>query len=200
MRRTFLGDALDHWKGSVLSVLAEGGCLRDLAVDAMLTDPNEWQQIDRDLYAALLRVPVEHIFIDLVAIAADRVAHFRELLHEGDLFLDPDTGVRTGWVLHHDRYVTPQEIETLLPPQQERLLVVYQHVRQRHVRDRVETVATALRTADAAIVGCSCESSNAALLFVSHSPGRVRCAYNALTAFFQPVAQRRVFLWPPHDG
>jgi hypothetical protein len=34
MNLTFLGDALDHWKGSIFESLQKGGILPDFAVDA----------------------------------------------------------------------------------------------------------------------------------------------------------------------
>ena len=47
MNREYLGDALDHWKGSMLSNLQAAGLLHHLAVDMMASD--EWKE-DRHHY------------------------------------------------------------------------------------------------------------------------------------------------------
>lgn len=196
MRLAFLGDALDHWKGAVLSQ-AGSGCFRDLSIDAMLTDTLLWQAPHLQLYANLLQVQVEQIIEHQANITNQRGAYFNELVgNNGDLFLDPDTGIRTGWVFHRERYIEPREVASLLAAAPARLLVVYQHVRQAHVRTRIGRVASVLCAVDAAVVGCSCESATAALLFLSHSPDRVQCVYHALGAFFGPFADERVIQWP----
>ena len=38
MNLKYLGDTLDHWKGSVFQILQEAKLLRNLEVDAMMTD------------------------------------------------------------------------------------------------------------------------------------------------------------------
>jgi hypothetical protein len=41
MNLKFIGDAFDHWKGSLLGELAEADLLSDLAIDPMLTDAHD---------------------------------------------------------------------------------------------------------------------------------------------------------------
>lgn len=43
-----------------------------------------------------------------------RNRYFAEIQHQGDLFLDPDTGIATGRVAHPEHYVRPREIWSLL--------------------------------------------------------------------------------------
>ena len=61
MNLDYLGDALDHWKGSVFAFLQGEGALRNLAVDAMATDASPWNAGDFAVYARLLRVRDDQI-------------------------------------------------------------------------------------------------------------------------------------------
>jgi len=50
----FLGDALDHWKGSLFESLQEAQVLRDFAVDPMASDLGSWNSDDFLILARLL--------------------------------------------------------------------------------------------------------------------------------------------------
>src|SRR6266542_4206536 len=95
MNLTFLGDALDHWKGSLFESLSRAGILRNFAVDPMASDLPAWRPEDFLLFAQLLRVDRSQI-VEHQADLGDRSRYFAEITHSGDLFLDPDTGVATG--------------------------------------------------------------------------------------------------------
>src|SRR5688500_3252510 len=56
MNLRYLGDALDHWKGSLFEYLQTACLVRELAVDAMAGDAEQWQPADWKLFARLLRV------------------------------------------------------------------------------------------------------------------------------------------------
>ena len=56
MKLTYLGDAHDHWKGSVFQYLQEGEILRNFLVDSMATDASPWNTANSKLYAHLLRI------------------------------------------------------------------------------------------------------------------------------------------------
>jgi len=46
MNLQFLGDALDHWKGSVFEALQNSLLLKGFRVDAMASDSEKWEQND----------------------------------------------------------------------------------------------------------------------------------------------------------
>jgi hypothetical protein len=46
MNLTHLGDALDHWKGSLLKRFLSENLLQDFRVDAMLSDRADWTERD----------------------------------------------------------------------------------------------------------------------------------------------------------
>jgi hypothetical protein len=61
MKLTYLGDAHDHWKGSVFQYLQEGEILRNFLVDSMATDASPWNTANSKLYAHLLRIEESHL-------------------------------------------------------------------------------------------------------------------------------------------
>lgn len=56
MNLAFLGDALDHWKGSLFESLQKGGILQNFAVDPMASDLAAWTPEDFSLFSTLLRI------------------------------------------------------------------------------------------------------------------------------------------------
>ncbi len=168
----FLGDAFDHWKGSLFESLHGAGIIRGFSVDPMTTDSGQWEQEDVALYARLLRIQRSQLIQHTVSLADDREVYFAEIRHSGDLFLDPDTGVATSAVRKPERYVTPAEIGQLLNAQSGRLVIVYQHVRAQHVAARVDSVLNTIGKEVGAISWSSYESGTVAILFVSRESGR----------------------------
>jgi len=94
MNVTFLGDALDFWKGCLFSRLRAEQLLRNLVVEPLLTDFQDWHPNEFALYAELLAVDIQVIHHeDQHQLATDRVAYLAEIEDiDGDVFLDPDTG------------------------------------------------------------------------------------------------------------
>lgn len=170
MNLAFLGDALDHWKGSLFESLQQSAVLRDFAVDAMASDWTAWQPEDLALFARLLRVQPAQVIRHTVGLSS-RSQYFSEIVHGGDLFLDPDTGVATGTVKSIHQYIKPSEIAGLLLPL-DRMLAIYQHIRAQSVSARVDAVC---RTLNCAIGSChwtSYESGTVAMIFLSRSQPR----------------------------
>src|SRR5437870_4746681 len=52
----YLGDALDHWKGSLFESLQREKLVDEFAVDPMASDLSSWREEDFRLLARLLRV------------------------------------------------------------------------------------------------------------------------------------------------
>ncbi len=172
MNLEFLGDVLDHWKGALFASLQKEKVLRDFAADPMATDQDSWRKEDRELYARLLRITPGQLILHRASLE-DRAGYFGEILHQGDLFLDPDTGVETPGVKQdRRRYVKPAEIGQLLDRSTGRLLMIYQHVRGKRVSDRVDKVLNTLRDEIGDFRCCSYESPTVAMLFLSRLPPR----------------------------
>src|ERR1700694_3410929 len=179
MNLSYLGDALDHWKGSLFEFLQARRLLHDFAVDPMASDLESWQEADYVLLADLLRVPRDRI-IGHEHRLTTRSRYFAEILHKGDVFLDPDTGIATTRVSHPEKYVQPNEIWSLLLDGPTRLIAVYQHVRARRVATRVDEVLACVARSDGSGAWCSYESGTVAMLFLSLAEHRTHDVAGAL--------------------
>jgi len=120
MNLQFLGDALDHWKGSVFESLQQSNLVRGFKVDAMASDAEAWQQNDYTLFAKLLRIHERQIVIHKHTLDGDRNRYFDEIPADGDLFLDPDIGFKTGSVKDARQYLKPTELFYLLGKRKDR--------------------------------------------------------------------------------
>ncbi len=187
---TFLGDALDHWKGSLFELLQKSELLTDFAVDPMAPDWPSWQPEHLNTFARLIRIDKRQI-ISHDASLWDRKAYFREINRRGDLFLDPDTGIATGRVEDISRYVTPGEICSLLS-YPDRLVAVYQHVRARVTAERVDEVCHAVNGNADGLHWVSYESASVAMVFFSHSESRSASVANCFRQFLGKDASRRI--------
>jgi len=123
MNLRYLGDALDHWKGSLFESLQQANILHDFAVDAMASDWTDWQPDDISLFARLLRVNKSQVIAHSVGLT-NRTRYFGETKHTGDLFFDPDTGIQTGKVQNTAHYIQPAEILRYLRDA-ERIVIIY---------------------------------------------------------------------------
>lgn len=125
MNRNYLGDALDHFKGAVLRHLQDTRDLRDLAADPMVTDPESWSEAEYDLYARLIHVEQDRVVTTGGSLNPRTRRHIGPPIHDGDVFLDPDTGIRTRAQSPLRRFVRPREIVSLL--ESGGVVAVYQH-------------------------------------------------------------------------
>lgn len=171
MNLAYLGDALDHWKGSLFEFLTAEDLLRDFAVDPMATDGTAWAPADFALYARLLRVSEPQILRHAYPLAA-RSKYFAEITHRGDLFLDPDTGIQTGAGSPVDKYIKRGELASMLQAHDGAVVAVYQHVRAQKTCDRVDGCMRALAQVLDVMAWCSYESGNVAMVFLSREAGR----------------------------
>jgi len=184
----FLGDAIDHWKGSLFGSLQGAGVLYRLVVDPMASDGTSWTQNDFALYAQLLHVELSQLAPHNVDLRADRHRYFNEIPSAGDLFLDPDTGIATRYVKEREKYITPSESNELLNMSSDRLLVVYQHVRAQPSAKRVDLVLHVLRQRAGAFHWCSYESSTVAMIFVVRRGART----TATTKHFRDILGKHI--------
>ena len=170
MKLEFLGDALDHWKGSLFESFQGAGVLQNFAADPMASDLPSWKPEDFLTFAKLLRIRPSQIVHHKVVLQ-HRASYFGEIAHLDDIFLDPDTGIATGRVTA--KHVSPSELARLLDSHAARLLVVYQHgVRGLSVPARVDAVITTLLKEIGRFSWTSYESGTVAMLFLSRTPER----------------------------
>lgn len=195
MNLKYLGDALDHWKGSVFEKLQDVGLLQRFAVDAMASDADSWKPADWSLFSSLLRVKSAQIIRHNASLDGDRHAYFGEVVSTGDLFLDPDIGIQTGTVKDKRQYLKPSELFQVLETDRGRLVVVYQHVRAQRTRDRVEQVLVTLRAVRGTFSCTSYESSTVAMLFFSLTRSRIKSVGDYFEQFLGSHAARRIGLW-----
>lgn len=177
MNLRYLGDALDHWKGSLLHFLSSEQLLSRLAVDPMATDGDMWTASDYGLFARLLRVQDSQILRHRTRVS-DREHYFAEIDHNGDLFLDPDTGIDTGRASPAANYIRPAELARLLVAEESRVISVYQHIRGRQCTARVDACISALAVECDRFGWCSYESATVAMLFMSRNAGRTAAIAN----------------------
>ena len=191
MNLKYLGDALDHWKGSLFEYLVNEGVLHEFAVDPMASDLLEWDETDYSLFARLLRIKESQIILHRVPLR-DRGRYFAEITHKGDLFLDPDTGIATNRGGKEEQYIRPREVASLLGDVPSRLLAVYQHVRAQKVMVRVDTCIATVAMDIENFGWCSYESGTVAMLFLSRREDRTQVVAKALEYLLGRHAVQRV--------
>ena len=170
MNLKFLGDALDHWKGSLFTLLQEQGILEGFVIDMMATDFSQWGEVDRRLYSDLLRIRTNQLIHHTEGLTADRGRYFGELLQAtGDLFLDPDTGVCTN---RHPgpEHLKASELHQVLDRSTERVVFVYQSIRARRTHERMLEIMNWLRQNGPDFRAYSYESPSVAMLILSSAP------------------------------
>lgn len=173
MNLKFLGDALDHWKGSVFEGLQSSHILNNFRVDAMVSDPGSWHSEDWQLYAKLLRVERYQIVSHRATLDKNRNEYFNEIPPTGDIFLDPDTGIKTGAVKDLRQYLKPEELAFIMNQEPHRITIVYQHVRAMPTIKRIREVLHALRSVQPYFYCASYNSGTVALLFLSLQRARI---------------------------
>lgn len=179
-----LGDALDHWKGSVIGLL--DAALRDVHVIPMFTDEDpvaSWSEAHLRLYARLLRVPRDRIMHSHTPFCASNRADYFSTLRlsaNADAFLDPDNGIAPEGG-GHSKHVRPNELATLLPVDSRRIVMVYQHSFRTH--DYVEV--SLRRVVDSrSVVGTAAFAYHAgavAMIFASRCRPRLIEIHKAMT-------------------
>lgn len=193
MNLKFLGDALDYWKGSVFLRLKNGGILKDFSVDPMLTDPGDWNAADFQLYADLLQIRPKQILQHKIELGEDREKYFAEIMHTGDLFADPDTGITLRDTGHAEKHIRVREVHQLLGEKLPRILCIYQHIRAQKTRDRVRELIAALAEFDTRIYCCAYETPTVAMLFISRKQNRIEQAHKYFKNYLGRHSDKRVY-------
>lgn len=199
MKLAYLGDAHDHWKGSIFTYLQETELVRKFSVDPMVTDPSSWNAASSKLYAHLLRVDVDQLVQHhrtLFEERASRRRYFADIPRTGDIFLDADTGIKTSGSAH-ENHLLPKELFEMMESERDRLVIVYQHSsRGLKMRARVEGVLIKLKEQKTPFFCASYESNTVALLLFCRTAERVQkvrdCFYRLVRG---TDAERRVGYW-----
>jgi hypothetical protein len=186
VRRVWLGDALDFWKGAMLRVLHESAPpVPGVLVVPMFTDSG-WSAAEIETYARILDVPAASLLSTAQLTKATRTGYFNSCAgRQEDLFLDPDTGVSLGKA--GTSHVTPDEIHALLTA--DNVVAVYQHRPQRAPAGWLGCYVAVVRGAGALTV--SYQSAQVAMIFATKSPERETALRQALSRRLGAVAAAR---------
>jgi len=198
MKLAYLGDAHDHWKGSVFTYLREEEILRGFFVDSMVTDVSPWKAANSKLYAHLLRIDESQLVQHdrtLFEERGQRERYFSNIPRFGDLFLDPDTGIKTSGPTH-ENYLLPKELFEIMEWERSRLVAVYQHSARGKMRERVERVIAKLAERKTPFSCSSYESNTVALLFFSLAAERAQAVHDCFARLTRGTdAANRVGRW-----
>jgi len=183
MNRAHLGDALDHWKGSVIEL--NGG--KDVRVVPMFTDNNPWSEEQIEAYARLLRLNRGHVLNKATPFTVKTRHDYFSDLGEDDLFLDPDTGIarKPG-----PRHIGCREISDLLPVTSSRMILIYQHASRskKGLTDKLDLLSHCLK-------GCEMfayNSGSVAMVVISRDSTRLQQALARLKCWLGPTASARI--------
>jgi len=184
-----LRDALDHWKGSLIDVIGDEG----LNVVPMLTDRNEWTQEHFETYARLLcRKPENVLKKERGDLFSNRTRHgYFCNMDEGDLFLDPDTGIAPDEKAEKE-HINLSEIVSLLPAPSSRMLLIYQHASREKdgPRKKLQLLRDTQGLRECGIFAY--DSGMVSMIGISRNRDRTDKASARLKIWLGPVASTRI--------
>lgn len=187
MNLKHLGDAFDHWKGSVMRRIGS----RSLRVLPMFTDKKEWTPRQLSTYAKLLHRKPGDILKQKETFSRKAGKRYFENLGIQDLFLDPDTGIgpeKSATVKH----VKPSEVACLLSKVPKRVLLIYQHKWQRKsMKDTLKRVLSIEGVRK--FHGFAYNADQVAMVFISRDQERIAKASKRLRSWLGPIALTRLF-------
>jgi len=187
----FLGDALDHWKGSIISLLLSKQLTQNIVAEPMITDLQPWQREDIDTYGRLvsreLLCPICH---GGSTFSGRREDYFNEIPQYGDVFLDPDIGIALGKATR--KHVKITEIKKLLG-QSNRVVMVYQHSGHEDFHQRLLTIKNKISGAIPNVHCIVYQCGQVAMFFISSSDSRIAEIKNALQELLRGTARRRIW-------
>jgi len=188
MNLDHLGDALDHWKGSLIELI----CTEGVRVVPMFTDRDRWTEQHIETYARLLHLRPEDILKkgerDLFS-SKTRDTYFRDL-GQHDLFLDPDTGIAPDDKDAEKEHIRTSEIAGLLSAGPSRMLLIYQHVSRSKngLKKKLNLLSKYLQ-------GCGMfayDSGSVSMVVISRERDRVQHAMVRLKCWLGPTVSMRI--------
>jgi len=186
----FLGDALDHWKGSLIQFLSSKELVKNMVVEPMITDKRPWSNEDLETYGRLLRLEsLSQVYHGKSTFSGKREKYFDRLPGNVDLFLDPDTGIATGNAGR--KHVKASELRRLLT-NSDRVLMVYQHSARGSFHERLCVIRDTV-SRDIPNVHCSAYAcGQVAVFFISFNKVRIQEICNALKDYLRGTAESRI--------
>jgi hypothetical protein len=194
MNSRFLGDACDHWKGSILCILADNDVIRsDFGVVPMLTEAWSDPVEDPRTYRRLLHLsetnpmyPGPDLFVNR---KREREQYFGRIPRGCDLFLDPDTGISLNQPT--PRHIIVPEIRQLLDGT-DRILMIYQSSGRQHFAGRLCQIRTNLQEAVPGVFCCAYECTQVAMLLISLDGRRNKAVCTVLSDYLRGTAAGRM--------
>jgi len=194
MNSEFLGDALDHWKGSIISILSDRQLLHNIAVEPMISDVNCWSKEDLQTYRRLLKLestnPICH---ELTTFIGNRDDYLGGVSRDGDVFIDPDTGIATGNASR--KHIKVSELSSLLRNalKHDRVLMVYQHSARGSFHSRLDEVGHMVTNGIPGVHYTVYECGRVAMFFISMNNERIQAIQAALIKYLNGTAENRIW-------
>ena len=200
MKLGYLGDASDHWKGSLHEHLRSRARLKNLHAVGMFAD-GPWGLSAVEAYARLLRLPGAHAVLDAnlpMPRVKGRAAYFSNVLRtvppDADLLVDPDTGIKNG-ATGSTAHISVAELAALLGPT--RVLMVFDESHDRRIDKSAHVRGLAAALVDLGTRVVACESGRGVtMFFISKHPTRTAQIDESLCALLGPAAKQRVTRYP----
>lgn len=195
MNLRFLGDAMDHWKGSIIGRLSKMNMLDSLRADQIASDFSQWGEVDHALYANLLGISKSMLIQHEQPLWENRRKYLEEILTiDGDLFLDPDIGISTNSQTGA-KHLKASEVHAILDESPTRIVMVYQHIRAQNTRERVIEVLDWVQEKGPDFSCYSYESGTVAMLFFSRRTDRLGKIGKYFKDLLDWHAKERVYYW-----
>lgn len=187
MNLKHLGDAFDHWKGSVLKLIPS----QNLQIVPMFTDRRKWSQRHRIAYANLLQRKQEDIWRPTKQFSNETRGHYFDNMGDSDLFLDPDTGIASG-KRAKDSHLRVSEISSLLKKSKRRVLFIYQHSSRKKdwLTRKLETLRSTTDLKGSSMFAY--DSGPVSMIIISMSKTRVGEARRRLRHSLGPISRSRI--------
>lgn len=194
MNSKFLGDAFDHWKGSLIQRLLSEGLLENFSVEPMITDVKPWDENTMSTYIRLLNLTNDHQIINRRRIFSNkRKKYFQNIRHRGDIFLDPDTGIATGKA--SQKHIQITELKKLLEDNRKRILLVYQHAARGPFKKRIESIIKRVFQDIPNLYCITYECGAVAMLYFSFHKDRIVAIKKYFDHLLADACTHRVRLW-----
>lgn len=197
MKRSYLGDANDHLKGSLHRLLVEAHALGDLFAVPMVTE--KWKAEDFVAYARLLALPGPERVMPKAVFSGSRASrrgYFEDALagipRGADVFLDPDTGLKKNGRAR-EKHLSIDELGYFITASPKRLVVVYDESRDHRMSKRrhVHRLGKTLRSQIGPTVAYSA-GRNLTVFMVSQNARRIAQVRKTLRGFLGCAARTRV--------
>jgi hypothetical protein len=193
MNKKYLGDAFDHWKGSLIQILNDNGAIQNLAVEPMITDEKKWGNNDLEMYKKLLNLPeTSKICHRSKTFRNDRRQEYfkNDISEKCDLFLDPNTGIAPGHP--PENRVKIKEIKYLL--ERNGVLMIYQHLARNSAKNQRSILEKRIEKIGVPRHYCVYQCGQVAMIFISRKQNRIEKIKKTLKSYLCGTAAKRI--WP----